>query len=165
MARWVEVPADVAARHPLHGMRGWLRFFSIWIALAAIGGVMLAVRDAGTLAGAAGGDAVAESLIGLVTTAVQLVVAVLWFRAWPRFRRFFAGLVVVATLVALAFDLWEWRALDGGSSDALAEQVATDLVGTAGMLVLLAYMQASRRFRVTFENRVRQDDWLLADLR
>lgn len=172
MSRWVEVPETVAAAHPLQGMRRALRFFSLWIALTAIGGVVLAVRDIRTLADASAlagrPDAAAEAVFGLVVSALQLVMAVLWFRLWRHFRLAFAGLVAIAILVAIGFDAWAWHALaalpPGQRSAAerdLVEQVASDVVGTAGLLVLLVYMQRSRRFRVTFENRVRPDDDLL----
>jgi hypothetical protein len=161
MSRWVEVPAEVAAAHGLHGMRGWLRLFSIWIALAAIGGAVLGVQDVRALLDAApahGPDAALEAAINLGTSVVQLALAVLWFRAWRHFRLAFLGVATAATLAAICFNLWEWWRLAGGPSDALADQVASDVLGTAALGVLLAYMQVSRRFRVTFENRVRRDD-------
>jgi hypothetical protein len=158
MPRWVEVEPDIAAAHPLHGMRGWLRFFSLWIALAAIGGAVLGVQDIRTLADAPGPDAALEAAVNLATSVAQLALAVLWFRAWRHFRLAFLGVAVAATLVAIGFNLSAWRDLAGGPSDALAEQVASDVLGTAALCVLLAYMQLSRRFRVTFENRVRPDD-------
>jgi hypothetical protein len=158
MARWVEVAPDIAAAHPLHGMRGWLRFFSLWIALAAIGGAVLGVQDIRTLTNAPGSDAALEAAVNLATSVVQLALAVLWFACWRHFRLAFLGVSVAATLVAVGFNLWEWRRLAGAPSDALAEQVASDVLGTAALGLLLAYMQVSRRFRVTFENRVRVED-------
>lgn len=160
MAGWVEVAPEVAAAHPLHGMRGWLRFFSLWIALAAMGGVALGYGDIQALVETPGADAALEAGVNLATSAVQLVVAVLWFRAWRHFRLAFLGLTVLATLVAMGFDLAAWR--EEGALQALADQVASDVVGTAALLVLLGYMWRSRRFRVTFENRVRGDDPLLS---
>jgi hypothetical protein len=165
MRRWVEVEPEVAAQHPLHGMRGWLRFFSIWIALSAIGGVVLGVQDIRTLSDTTRPDAAPEAAVNLATSVVQLALAVLWFRAWRHFRLAFLGVSVAATLAAIGFNLWEWRTLAGGPSDALAEQVASDVLGTAALCVLLAYMEFSRRFRVTFENRVRRDKALAADRR
>jgi len=176
MSRWVEVEENVAERHRLHGMRGWLRFFSFWIALSVIGGVLLGWQDIRALTGigmpAPRPPAAAEAVLGLVISAVQIAVAVQWFRVWPRFRIFFMGLVAVAAVVAIGFDLWDWLALRSlpdsvrsGQAEEFAEQVASDVVGLAALCAFLLYMQFSRRFRVTFENRLRRDDPLLDALR
>jgi hypothetical protein len=175
MARWAKVEPELAAGHPLQGLRGWLRFFSFWIALSAIGGAVLAWRDLQALADAEAlarrPDAATEALIGLVTSVVQVVIAVQWFRLWRHFRLGFLGVTVAAGLVAIGFDLWEWYALQAlpeagrtGPAEELAEQVANDVAGIVILCAFLLYMQRSRRFRVTFENRLRRDDPLLAPL-
>lgn len=174
---WVDVGGDVASRHPLHGMRGWLRFFSLWMALSLIGGIVLGIGDVQMLASPQHrlGDtrSIADGAFGIAISLVQLVMAVQWFRVWPRFRVAFLVVVLAMAVASIGLDLWAWQEVQSlpaggqreGAEAELADQVASDVLGIAVFVGFLLYMQRSRRFRVTFEYRVRSDDPLLTEAR
>ncbi|MDP3414914.1 hypothetical protein [Falsiroseomonas sp.] len=150
MARWVRVGPAVAEAHPLHGMGGWLRLPSLLMVVAVLGCPFLLVQDWQPR------DAPHALLLNLdllVSIGLTLAAAVLWFRRWHLFRLAYAWVFLVLDsalqLAAMAFAPGLRSAADP------AEAMAEFLAGLAFMLPLAIAMQHSRRFRVTFERRLR----------
>jgi hypothetical protein len=157
--------AAAAERHPLFGMGGWLRLPSAGYVIV-VGAVLFmllgdqpppftpwrAQSPAGPVL-----DGL-DLLMGLVLPAV----AVLWFRRWRHFRIGYLCLAAVTTLAALA-DLILAARMDpvrhpetgAWPTPDMAEEVAFFVLFLAIDALFLVAMQRSRRFRVTFEHRVR----------
>lgn len=157
MAIWVRVAPEVAQADRLYGLRGWLRLPSAVIALSVL---MSPLALFVGLVAPAGPDALAI-LLGdldmLLSVGGSLVLGVLWFRLWPGFRIGAAWLILVETVIAIAGILW--LALVGPVPALhlieLDESIAGSLLELLLNLGFLACLQGSRRFRVTFEHRVR----------
>ncbi len=149
MAGWVRVSEAEAEAHRLYGLGGWLRVVSAMMVLSVPGGVVLVWQQ--WMDPALGGAALASNLVSLLQLGAQVAMAVLWFRRWPGFRPAYAVFAVLGTML-LALADWAIGPPPGPAS----EDPVGDLVLEAAFhLAFLAYMQASRRFRVTFEHRVK----------
>lgn len=149
MTGWVRVSEAEAEAHRLFGLGGWLRVVSALMVLAVPGGAVLTWQqwmDPGM-----GGVALASNLVSLLQFGAQVVMAMLWFRRWPGFRPGYVVFAVLGTaLLALA------DAVIGPPPGPASTDPVGDLVLEAAFhLAFMAYMQTSRRFRVTFEHRVR----------
>jgi hypothetical protein len=149
VAGWVRVSEAEAEAHPLFGLGGWLRLVSVLMVIAIPGGAVLAWQQWMPLA--AGGVALASNALALAVLAAQIGMAVLWFRLWPGFRPAYAAFAVLGTLILALAD----HALGPPPGPATADPFGDLLLEAAFHLAFLAYMQTSRRFRVTFEHRVR----------
>ncbi len=159
---WVEVTAAEAEAHPLHGMGGWLRLFSALTVLSVVGGAALGWQEWIGPDQAAmdriGGLAIIANVLLIVVVGAQLLLAVLWFRQWPGFRRLYAAYAIFAAiLMPLAAGLMEEAGLPGdpGAHGLDGDLVATMLINAAFYFAMYSYFHRSRRFRVTFEQRVR----------
>lgn len=160
VAGWIRVDDEAARRHPLFGFNGWLRLPSALMVLAVIGSVLMAWQEwvgagnpilalpenraAGLIA-----NGTSLALLGL-----QLAMAVLWFRRWPRFRPFYWGYAAATSLGLPLLVVALGDAVPGGGQD--VDVVGETLLNLAFHAAFLAYLQRSRRFRVTFESRVRR---------
>ncbi len=150
MARWVQVSPAAAEAHPLYGMGGWLRVPSVLMVVAVLGCPFLLVQE-WQPAGAPG--ALLLNLDLLVSIGLTLAAAVLWFRRWRYFRLAYAWVfLVVDSALQLAGTVFA-PGLRG--PDDPAEAMAQFVAGLAFMLPLAIAMQRSRRFRATFEQRLR----------
>ncbi len=149
MAGWVRVSEAEAEAHRLFGLGGWLRVISALMVLAVPGGIALTWQQWMPLA--AGGVAIASNLVALLVLGAQIGMAVLWFRRWPGFRPGYAVFAVVGTAGLALVDL----AIGPPPGPASADPTGDLVLEVAFHLAFLAYMQFSRRFRVTFERRVR----------
>jgi hypothetical protein len=135
-----------AEAHPLYGLRGWLRIPSVLFVLTLIGiPVMLAQGKIPPPSTWSGWEVLGAALaLGLPAAAV------LWFRRWRHFRLGYLAYAVVSGAFEVADLAREApRAADPGG------EIALFLIGLTLDLALLAAMQHSQRFRVTFEHRVR----------
>ncbi|WP_439598604.1 hypothetical protein [Falsiroseomonas sp.] len=157
MAKWVQVDPRVAEAHPLHGMGGWLRLPSFFLALTVLAMPLLLLRE-WRPPGAP--DALLLNLDLLVSAGLTLAAAVLWFRRWRLFRPAYFWVFLVADTVLQIAALTLAPGLRGAEEP--AEAVAQAVLGLALLLPLAIAMQRSRRFRVTFEQRLRADDPALA---
>ena len=173
MPKWQLVPPESARTHPLFGFGGWLAFFSIGLLVGE--GYFLYVAATGwagfdplgpVLPWAVGGwHAV---LIAEVVLTGLLVLA--WFGKARRYRAIWLTLTILISVILPAFTIAVGAALgevnpEGGRAfmDAAAPGIGAGLAQTLfGGAIFLAYMIRSRRFRVTFENKLRFDDPLLA---
>ncbi|NKE45809.1 hypothetical protein HB662_13540 [Roseomonas frigidaquae] len=153
MAKWVRVGPAVAEAHPLHGMGGWLRVPSFFLALAVLGSPFLLVRE-WRPPGAP--DALLLNLDLLLSIGLTLAATVLWFRRWRHFR---PAYVWVFLVLDSALQLAGFLLAPGlrGAADP-AEAVAEMVAGLAFLLPLAIAMQRSRRYRVTFEQRLRAEE-------
>ena len=172
MPRWIAIDRAAAEEHPLYGMRGWLRVCSIFVMLLAIGGVLQVVQDWVPSSGAqppgARRAALGHNLVLLLMAAVYIVAAILWFRRWPHFRIAFAIAIGAVALIGVGGLAWTWQAAQALPpwrrslvEDQLAGEAAAGLANLAFLMVIFLYMQRSRRYRVTFEQRLRRDDQAL----
>ncbi|MGK7861946.1 hypothetical protein [Falsiroseomonas sp. E2-1-a4] len=152
MTRWVRVSPAEAEAHPLHGMGGWLRLPSLLMVVAVLGCPFLLVQE-WRPSGVPG--ALLLNLDLLVSIGLTLAAAVLWFRRWRHFRLAYAWvfLVLDSALQLAAMALAGLR-----SAADPAEAMAQFLAGLAFMLPLAIAMQRSRRFRATFEHRLRAEE-------
>lgn len=152
MAGWVRVSEAEAEAHRLYGLGGWLRVVSALMVLAVPGGVVVAWQQ--WMDPALGGAALASNLLSLLVLVVQVGMAVLWFRRWPGFRPAYAALAVLGTaLLALADQL-----IGPPPGPPSTDPVGDLVLEAAFHLTFLAAMQFSRRFRVTFEHRVKASE-------
>lgn len=146
MASWKTVSPAEAQEHPLYGLRGWLRIPSIGFVLLLLGAGLTLARGEGVPAWP---WSAWEVLGGVIVLGVPAS-ALLWFRRWRHFR---PGYLVFA-IVSGAWEIADVaqaapRLRDPGGEIAL---MVLSFVLDAAFLVA---MQRSRRFRVTFEHRVR----------
>ena len=170
---WVEVSPEVAERHPLHGVRGWLRVLGILIALGVLVTVITPAvlwngLDEWTppLPGWVAPVHRAGLLLGIVSPIALLI---LFLRRDRRFRLLYVPLAVLG-LVAVNLDAILVAGFRDGFDPLTAEEVSDWLggitvvvaVSLAMEVLTIVYLLRSRRFRVTFERRVRSDDPLLA---
>jgi hypothetical protein len=149
VAGWVRVSGAEAEAHRLYGLGGWLRVISALMVLSVPGGVVLTWQQ--WVDPALGAAAVASNLLGLLVLGAQIGMAVLWFRLWPGFRPGYAVLAVVGTAGLALAD----AVIGPPGGPASADPVGDLVLEVAFHLAFLAYMQTSRRFRVTFEHRVK----------
>lgn len=149
MARWVRVSEAEAEAHRLYGLGGWLRLVSVLMVLAIPGGAVLAWQQ--WMDPALGGVAIASNAVALLVLGAQVGMAVLWFRAWQGFRAGYAVFAVLGTALLALADLVIGPPPGPASTDPVGDLV----LEAAFHLAFLGYMQVSRRFRVTFERRVR----------
>ena len=153
MARWAQVSREVAEAHPLHGLGGWLRLPSCLMVIVVFGSPFLLAREwrpRGTP------DALLLNLDLAVSLALTLATVVLWFRRWRHFRLAYLWVFVLGdSLLTLAAMAW---APGLRTSADPAEAMADFAVGLALLLPLALAMQHSRRFRATFENRLRAEE-------
>lgn len=149
MSGWVRVSGAEAEAHRLYGLGGWLRVVSALMVLAVPGGVVVAWQQ--WMDPALGGAALASNLLSLLVLGVQVGMAVLWFRRWPGFRLAYAAFAVLGTALLALADQVIGPPPGPPSTDPVGDLV----LEAAFHLVFLAAMQFSRRFRVTFEHRVR----------
>jgi hypothetical protein len=140
------VPAEEALAHPLYGLRGWLRIPSIGFVLLVLGAALMLAR--GEAFDPAGWGAWA--LLGLLSALGMLAAAILWFRRWRHFRRAYLGFAVLSQLYE-AVDV----ALVARTAEDPGGEVALVVIGILLDIAFLVAMQRSRRFRVTFEHRLR----------
>ncbi|MBU8539826.1 hypothetical protein [Falsiroseomonas tokyonensis] len=159
MAEWVRVSPEVAQAHALHGMGGWLRVPSFFLALTVLAMPILLLRE-WRPPGAP--DALLLNLDLLVSVALTLAAAVLWFRRWRHFRLAYFWVFLVADSLLQIAALGLAPGLRGAEEP--AEAVAQAVLGLALLLPLAIAMQGGRRYRVTFEQRVRADDPALAPM-
>ena len=149
LAGWVRVSEAEAEAHPLFGLGGWLRVVSALMVLAVPGGV--AVDWQQWMDPSLGGAALASNLLSLLVLGVQVGMAVLWFRRWPGFRLGYATFAVLGTALLALAD----QAIGPPPGPPSTDPVGDVVLEVAFHLTFLASMQFSRRFRVTFEHRVR----------
>ncbi|NKC29362.1 hypothetical protein [Falsiroseomonas selenitidurans] len=150
MSAWQKVDRATAESHRLFGLRGWLRLPSLPLALV-LPGVVLSLALGLALPLAQG----LPPLIGLadgLDAALLLAVSVLWFRRWRHFRPAYLAFSL-ATSVQEGFDLVREAPLAADPGG----EVALFVIFLALDIAFLLAMQRSRRFRVTFEHRVRAD--------
>jgi hypothetical protein len=83
----------------------------------------------------------------------MVAAAILWFRRWRHFRPAYF-VFAIASQIYEVIDV----ALAAGDSPDPGGEVAMVVIGILLDLVFLAAMQRSRRFRVTFEHRLRDPD-------
>jgi hypothetical protein len=173
-ATWTTVPLEIAKRHALYGIGGWL-----W--LVAVNMVVGPIRiglSFGPLYGSIDYAAIPPALATFITIemAVNVIIA-LWslgnlfllFSKSPWFPRSFAGLLATSA-VFVPMDAVVAKAVmdSAGQPMSWAEtfdpetfrEVARSIVGAA---VWIPYSFISRRVNVTFLNRVRADDPLLRE--
>lgn len=163
MAGWVRVDAKAAQRHPLFGFGGWLRLPSALMVLGIVGAGAIAWKEwiglgNPLLADPANGVAAIVANVTVVALAgLQLAMAMLWFRRWPHFRRFYWGYAAFASLALpiVALTLGDTAGIGGAAGGQEGDLVGDTLINLAFHLAFLAYLQRSRRFRVTFESSVR----------
>lgn len=153
MAIWVRVSPAVAEAHPLHGMGGWLRMPSFLMVLAVLGCPFLLVRE-WRPAGAP--DALLLNLDLAVSIGLTLAAAVLWFRRWRLFRPAYLWVFLVLDSALQLAGMASAPGLRGAADP--AEAIAQFLAGLVFMLPLAIAMQRSRRFRATFEHRLRPEE-------
>jgi hypothetical protein len=164
---WVRVSAEAAERHPLYGLGGWLRIVSVLMALTVIAGPLLTVVFTSKVlslpAETQPAGLVMAALLAL-GTATALVMAVLWFRRAPHFLRAYVELSALS--IALDFFaellLRQWGPLPPPFArppgNLFAELVLSVLI--SGIPYWLLWR--SRRFRVTFQHELRNDDPMLS---
>ena len=152
MTGWVRVSEAEAEAHRLFGLGGWLRVVSALMVLSIPGGVALTWQQ--WLPLAAGGVAIASNLVALLVLGAQIGMAVLWFRRWPGFRPGYAVFAVVGTAGLALID----AVIGPPPGPASADPTGDLVLELAFHLAFLAYMQFSRRFRVTFERRLRAEE-------
>ncbi len=143
------MPADEARAHPLYGLRGWLRIPSIGFVLLVLGAALMLVRGEGFDPAGWG----AWGLLGLLSALGMLAAAILWFRRWRHFRPAYLGFALLSQLYeAVDVALVARTAPDPGG------EVAVAVISLLLDIAFLVAMHRSRRFRITFEHRVRAPD-------
>jgi hypothetical protein len=153
MSKWVRVGSALAEAHPLYGMGGWLRLPSLLMVVAVLGCPFLLVQE-WRPPGAP--DSLLLNLDLLVSIGLTLAAAVLWFRRWRHFRLAYAWVFLVLDSVLQLATMAFAPGLRGATDP--AEAMAQFVAGLAFMLPLAIAMQRSRRFRVTFEHRLRAEE-------
>lgn len=160
---WQRVSPEQAAAHPLYGLHGWLRVMSVLMALTAFAGPLIslvfAFRVASLPASMLPAGLVVVALV-LLGTGIWVVGALLWFRLSPRFLRAWVELSGLSMALDLSGELLlrRWGPLPaefGVQTGSILGELAVSLV-----LAALPYylMSRSRRFRVTFQHELRDDD-------
>ena len=147
----IELPLDVAQRHPLYGIAGWAAVLAVFMVLdalvfvlATIGSFMLASRGAGGWFSVLG-----LIQLGLLVWAVACLVKL--FAKKPDFPSQFTALCVAsATLTVIGM-------LIGGATWMAAIQLVV-------VAIYIGYVQRSRRVRVTFRHQVESGDPILREV-
>ena len=166
MQGWISIGAERAAQHPLYGLVGWLRLFSLLMALTAFSGPLVTVLFAARVA------ALPEPLLpaGLVLVAVMalgaaagVVLATLWFRRDERFLRAYAEISLITVLLDLLGELLirRWGPLPAAFGEGEGNLAADLLLSLLLSGIPIWLLWRSRRFRVTFHHQVRADDVVL----
>lgn len=171
---WTTVPVEIAKRHKLYGVGGWL-------ILVAIGCVAMPIRSVISLGPLYSGidfSSVHPTLSAFVVTEMALnAVFIIWalgnlfmlFNKHVLFPRSyaamiaFAGIFVIGDAIATKYIMdaigqpvgWDWI-FDAETS----REIGRSVVAAA---IWLPYVFVSRRVNVTFLNRVRNDDPLLRE--
>ncbi len=160
---WVRVSAQQAEAHPLFGLRGWLRIVSILMALTAITGPLISLIFTAKVMSlppeVIPGGLVMVALLAL-GTATAIVLAVLWFNQSQYFLRAYVELSAISIALDLAGDLLlrTMGPLPPPFAQAQGNLLA-DVVMSALLSALPCWMLwRSRRFRVTFQHELREDD-------
>lgn len=163
MTEWVRVAPEVAARHRLHGLGGWLRIVSVLMALTVITSPLVTVVFAAKVLGLPEGSRAAGMVMATLLalgTATAIALAMLWFRQAPHFLRAYVELSALSIALDFAAELLlrQWGPLpppfDHQSGNLLADMVLSALVSALPWWLLWR----SRRFRVTFQHELRRDD-------
>jgi len=152
------VDAGAAQRHPLFGFGGWLRLPSALMVLGIVGAVVIVWKEwVGAGDPVDGAAAIVSNGTVAALAGLQLAIAVLWFRRWPHFRRFYWVYAAFTSLAlpAVALTLGDGTGLGGTAGGPEGDVVGDTLINLAFHAAFLAYLERSRRFRVTFESRVR----------
>jgi hypothetical protein len=146
MVGWSTVSQAEAEAHPLFGLRGWLRIPSVLFVLTLIGIPVMLVQ--GQIPPPSAWSA--WEVLGAVVALGLPLAAVLWFRRWRHFRLGYLAYALVSGAFEVADLAWAApRAADPGG------EVALTLLSFAAEAAFLVAMQRSRRFRITFEHRLR----------
>ena len=168
-AGWIEIPREVADRHPLRPIGGWLILFGFWLVMPLLGVPVFLVTDWNEPARHPGVPAwgpAAWNAALVLGASLRVGLLVLYVRRFPGFRPLYPPLVLLATaadtlptlLLTLAAgppDAAPWR-------EHSVEAVALAFAFVAVDLVFAAAAWRGRRFRLVFERRVPPDDPILS---
>lgn len=159
VSKWVKLSPEEAKRNALYGVKGWLVVF-------AVGALLGLLREYGSLSGEAHkagmsiGDMLAidhpamtyAKITLVLNSSVVVIIYWLLFSKHPNFRPFATWVLVsgwpVAAVIGLANPF-------PGLSDGLAVSFLSWVISCA---VWVAYLQRSRRVRVTYEHCIRAND-------
>lgn len=170
--RWVEVPLDVAKRHPLYGIGGWLILVAIGCVVAPIRMVVQLVPlysaiDYATLPPTLTNFIIGEISINALIVLWSIANLLLLLNKHRLFPRSFAALMAVSVVFVVG-DVFATRAVMEALGQPMewselfdaetSREVGRTIVAA---LVWIPYTLVSKRLHVTFLNRVRNDDPIL----
>ena len=141
----VELPREAAEGHPLYGVAGWTVVLSVFMILDAIMAVFIAIATFVVAARGAGGLFVVLGLVHLGMLGWMIVCIVKLFSR----RSDFPGQFTALCIVSAAFTVL--GAFIGGFTWVSFAQLAV-------VAIYIAYVQSSRRIRVTFRHQVGNGD-------
>jgi Protein of unknown function (DUF2569) len=154
--KWVSVPAPVARRHPLYGVKGWLIVLAIALALSAIGNVLTLAQHPLPARLDWAAPATALLLADKVLTWVLFAGALLVLGLLLLKSRHFPRALQAASMLGVGGNLGDMAAAGmlqshgGGALDMVAWLVPS-LVFAA---LWVPYVARSARVNVTYRNRV-----------
>lgn len=169
-APWVTVTQDVAKRHPLYGMGGWLLALLLLTAAGTVAGIVFWLEENDQMMEAR--EFLGESALilyyaymgtfwySVALTVFALILAFIPDHKFPKAMEHALGMGIVATL------------LYAGVTMKLASDLAIPLtelsdtywetgIGVALSLLLIWFFRSSARVNVTYRLRVRENDSIL----
>jgi hypothetical protein len=167
---WQQISRLDALRHPLYGASGWLGFWSVMMIFGVPGRLVSSVSELGTvhvsdfsaLDQLVPWASQANDVLILGGMLVMLVFAVLWFCRVRNYRVLYITTVLGKFLLDLTVLLVMALCADAARRGALGPFLSAVLPRALTSLLLslpfIFYLNWSRRFRVTFEHKVRVGD-------
>lgn len=171
-SRWVEVPPDVAKKHPLYGIGGWLILVAISCVVAPIRTVIQLTPvysgiDYSTLPPMLTNFIVIEIGLNGLIVLWSIVNAFLLFRRHRAFPRSFAAMMAFSAIFVVG-DVFATKAMMEaiGQPMEMSELFDAETSREVGRTIVAAliwipYTFVSKRVHVTFLSRVRSDDPIL----
>jgi len=147
----VEMPREMAAGHPLYGIAGWAVVLAVFMCLDAIMGVLIII---GSFVLASRGTGGLHALFGFIQFGLlcwAIVCLVKLFSKRPDFPGQYTAFCITSGALTLL------GAMINGLSWVAAVQLAV-------VAIYIAYVQTSRRIRVTFRHQVGVNDAYLGKL-
>jgi hypothetical protein len=149
LGAYVEVPKEVAMRHPLYGVAGWLVVLAVFMILDTVFGGLVVLANLVLAAKGAAGSHLLFAVIQAGFVAAYIVCIVRLFAKHPGFPRLFTVMCILSlTLTGIGV------LIAGFTWFALGQAIA---VG-----IYIAYVQCSRRVRVTYRSQVDGNDPFLS---
>lgn len=147
----IELPQEAAEAHPLYGIAGWTVVLAVFMVLDAVFAALVIIATFVVAMRGAGGFYMVLGLVHLGILCWAIACLVKLFSKKPDFPSQYTALCIVSAVFTVI------GGLIGGFSWVLAAQLAV-------IAIYLAYVQRSRRIRVTFRHQVESGDAYLGKL-